>query len=58
MDDEREMTAEEAEQDFKDKMAGIFMEKYKGAHVDEDGFIVVPMPRRTKKDNEDGNKKQ
>ena len=47
----KEMTQEEAEQDFKDKMFDIFSEKLEGVHRDKDGFIVIPRPPRKKKDN-------
>lgn len=53
MDDtNKEFTAEEAEQDFKNKMASIFMRKVPGAHVDEDGFICIPMKCRKKSDGD------
>ncbi len=52
MDDEKkkEMTQEEAEQDFKDAVAKIFKDKVPGAYVDEDGLIVIPRRGRRKKD--------
>lgn len=53
MDDtNKEFTAEEAEQDFKNKMASIFMEKVPGTHIDEDGFICIPMKGRKKSDGD------
>ena len=45
------MTQEEAEKDFQDKVFDIFSKKLDGVHRDKDGFIVVPMASRGKKDN-------
>lgn len=52
-DDKHEMTQKEADQDFKNSVARIFMEKVPNAHVDEDGFIVIPMKRNNKDRKED-----
>ena len=49
-DEQKEMTQEEAEQDFKDKMFDIFSEKLEGVHRDKDGFIVIPKTSIKKKD--------
>lgn len=47
--DKKEMTKEEVEQDFKNQMFDIFKEKISDAHIDEDGFIVVPIRERKPK---------
>ena len=49
-DEKKEMTQEEAEQDFKNKFFSIMSEKIDGVYKDEDGFIVVPMRRRERKE--------
>ncbi len=49
-DEKKEMTQEEAEQDFKDKFLSIMSEKIDGVYKDEDGFIVIPMRRRERKE--------
>lgn len=48
-DEKTEMTTEEAEQDFKDRVEEIFAEKIPGVYRDKDGFIVVPMRRKREK---------
>lgn len=55
----REMTMEEAENDFREKAAAIFLEKIHGAYVDDDGFIVIPRRRRIKRcGNDEGSGKE
>ena len=46
--DNKEMTDEELEQDFKDMFASVFTKRVPGSYVDEDGFVVVPVKRRRK----------
>ena len=48
-DDKKEMTKEEVEQDFKNQMFDIFKEKIPDTHIDEDGFLVVPIRKRKPK---------
>lgn len=48
-DDKKEMTKEEVEQDFKNQMFDIFKEKIPDTHIDEGGFIVVPIRKRKPK---------
>ena len=50
MDDKgkKEMTPEEMDKDFKEKMFHALSQKNPGAHMDQDGFIVVPMRVRRK----------
>lgn len=45
MDDKnmKEMTQKEAEKDFRDSLADIFKNKVPGVHIDDEGFIVIPM---------------
>lgn len=46
----KEVVQKEAEQDFRDSFAEILKDKVPGVHIDENGFIVVPMIVRRKKD--------
>ena len=48
-DDKKEMTKEEVEQDFKNQMFDIFKEKIPDTHIDEGGFLVVPIRKRKPK---------
>ena len=48
-DDKKEMTKEEVEQDFKNQMFDIFKEKIPDTHIDEGGFLVVPIRKRKSK---------
>ncbi len=48
-DKSKEMTPEEAEQNFKDAVEKIFAEKVPGVYRDKDGFIVIPMKRKKKR---------
>ena len=53
MNDEskREMTQEEAEQDFKDNVFKVFSEKMPNAYRDENGFLVIPrVPRKKERE--------
>ncbi len=48
------LTQEETEQDFKDLTAKIFKENVPETYVDKDGFIIIPRRRRkTTRDCED-----
>ena len=47
--DKKEMTKEEVEQDFKNQIFDIFKEKISDTHIDEDGFLVVPIRKRKPK---------
>lgn len=42
------MTPEEMGRDFKEKMFKALSQKTPGVHMDQDGFIVVPMRVRRK----------
>ena len=44
----KEMTPEEMDKDFKEKMFKALSQKNPGVHMDQDGFIVVPMRVRRK----------
>ena len=39
----KEMTPEEMEKDFKNKMFKALSKKNPGVHMDNDGFIVMPV---------------
>ena len=39
----KEMTPEEMEKDFKNKMFKALSQKNPGVHMDQDGFIVMPV---------------
>lgn len=59
MDDKnkKEMTPEEMDKDFKEKMFHALSQKNPGVHMDQDGFIVVPMHvRRRNPQNNNRNK--
>ena len=45
---EKDMTPEEIEQDFKDMVFDVFSQKVSGVYRDENGFIVVPTMVRKK----------
>lgn len=47
----KEMTPEEMEKDFKNKMFNALAQKNPGVHIDEDGFIVMPVRVRKKPKN-------
>ena len=49
-DNKKEMTQEEAEQDFKENVFNIFSEKYPDVTRDENGFIVISRVKRRKND--------
>ena len=49
--EKKEMTQEEAEQDFQNKVFGVFSEKLEGVHRDKDGFIVIPRASMKKNHN-------
>ena len=58
-DNNKEMTREEAEHDFKENVFNIFSEKVPGVTRDENGFIVIPrVSRRKKDDNPSGDSKE
>ena len=42
----KEITQEEAEEDFKNEVADIFAQKVHGVYRDQDGFIVIPRQRK------------
>ena len=42
-----------AEQDFKDKVFKALSERNPDAKIDKDGFLVIPVRKRSKKDNPD-----
>ncbi len=44
----KKMTPEEMEKDFKDKMLKALSQKNPGVHMDQDGFIVMPVRVRRK----------
>ena len=44
----KEMTPEEMEKDFKNKMSKVLSKKNPGVHMDQDGFIVMPVRVRKK----------
>ncbi len=48
-ENDRPMTQEEADEDFKDAVADIFTQKCPGAYRDKDGFLVIPTVRRKRK---------
>ncbi len=51
-DNDKPMTQEEAEQDFKNAVADIFSKQIPGGiYRDENGFLVIPR-RRRKQDND------
>ena len=54
-DDKKEMTQEEAEKDFQNKVFDVFSEKLSGVHRDKDGFIVIPMASRKRKSSNPNN---
>ena len=51
MDDknQKEMTPEEMDRDFKEKMFKALSQNNPGVHMDPDGFIVMPMRVRRRK---------
>ena len=51
MDDrnKKEMTPEEMEKNFKEKMFKALSQNNPGVHMDQDGFIVMPMRVRRRK---------
>ncbi|MBQ8666848.1 MAG: hypothetical protein IJ526_08300 [Lachnospiraceae bacterium] len=51
MDDKgkKEMSTEEMEKDFKDKMFNALAQNNPGVHMDQDGFIVMPVRVRRRK---------
>ena len=50
---DKPMTQEEAEMDFKENVFNIFSEKYPDVTQDENGFIVIPRVKRRKKNDTD-----
>ncbi len=50
MNENEKKTQEDYEEEFKNMVCKAFSEKIPGIHRDEDGFIVVPMVRRRKKE--------
>ena len=44
----KEMTPDEMEKDFKDKMFNALAQKNPGVHMDQDGFIVMTVRVRRK----------
>ncbi len=50
-DNDKPMTQEEAEQDFRENVFNIFSEKYPDVTRDENGFIVIPRVKRRKNDS-------
>ena len=48
----KEMTPEEMEKDFKNKMFKALSKKNPGVHIDQDGFIVMPVRVRKKPRND------
>ena len=55
MDDrnKKEMTPEEMEKNFKEKMFHALSQKNPGVHMDQDGFIVMPVRVRRRKPQND-----
>ncbi len=49
MNENKNKTHEDYEEEFKNMVFKAFSEKIPGVHRDDDGFIVVPMVRRRKK---------
>ena len=49
MNNEKEMTQEEAEADFKNMMAGIFMKEVPGIHIDEESSVICIPIKHCKK---------
>ena len=47
----KEMSPEEMEKDFKNKMFNALAQKNPGVHIDEDGFILMPVRVRRKTKN-------
>ncbi len=47
----KEMTSEEMEKDFKDKLFKALSQKNPGVHMDQDGFIAMPVRVRRKPQN-------
>ena len=47
----KEMSPEEMEKDFKEKMLKALSQKNPGVHIDQDGFIVMPVRVRRKPKN-------
>ena len=47
----KEMTPEEMDKDFKDKMFKALSQKNPGVHMDQDGLIVMPVRVRRKPKN-------
>ena len=47
--DKKEMTPEEMDKDFKEKMFHALSQKNPGVHMDQDGFIVMPVRVRRRK---------
>lgn len=45
----KKMTPEEMDKDFKEKMFKALAQKNPGVHMDQDGFIVMPMRVRRRK---------
>ncbi len=50
-ENDKPMTQEEADEDFRNAVADIFSEKVPGVHRDKDGFIVIPRVTRRKSDS-------
>ncbi len=55
MDDKnkKEMTPEEMDRDFKEKMFKALSQNNPGVHMDQDGFIVMPVRVRRRKSQND-----
>ena len=47
-EENKDMTRESAEQDFKNKMFEAFSKNNPGTYRDEEGFIVIPVTKRRK----------
>ena len=46
--EKKDMTPEGMDQSFKEAMFKAFSQKIPGVHMDQDGYIVVPVPIRKK----------
>ena len=49
----KEKTPEEMDKDFKNKMFQALSQKNPGVHMDQDGFIVMPVRVRRRKPQND-----
>ena len=52
-DEQKEMTQEEAEEDFKNAVADVFSKQVADVYRDADGFIVIPRTGRKRSNSSD-----